>query len=184
VSGWVPGWVLVLSLVVLLVVLLGFWLSWTATRVDRLHARVDTARAVLDSRLLRRSSVALELANSGLLDPAASLVVADGAHGARAAPPDQQEQAESDLTAALVATFGDRKVVTSLRGQPGGDAMVGELSASCRDVELARRFHNDSVRAALRLRRRVRVRLFRLAGRSRRPESVEFDDEVPAGLAA
>ena len=52
------------------------YVSWRAGRIDRLHARVDMARAALDATLLRRSSVALELATSGLLDPATSLLLA------------------------------------------------------------------------------------------------------------
>jgi hypothetical protein len=71
-----------------------------------------------------------------------------------------------------------------MRRDPDRQALLSELVGACRDVGLARRFHNDSVRAALRLRRRVRVRLFRLAGRTAPPETVEFDDEVPPGLAA
>ena len=54
---------------------IGVYVSWRAGRIDRLHARVDMARAALDATLLRRSSVALEFASSGLLDPAASLLV-------------------------------------------------------------------------------------------------------------
>ena len=36
---------------------IGVYVSWRAGRLDRLHARVDTARAALDATLLRRSSV-------------------------------------------------------------------------------------------------------------------------------
>ena len=54
----------------------GVYVSWRAGRIDRLHARVEMARAALDVTLIRRSSVALELATSGLLDPATSLLLA------------------------------------------------------------------------------------------------------------
>ena len=64
---------------------LGVYISWRAGRLDRLHARLETARAALDAALVRRSSVALELASSGLLDPATSLLVAGAAHDARTA---------------------------------------------------------------------------------------------------
>jgi hypothetical protein len=64
----------------------GVYLSWRAGRIDRLHARVDMARVALDVTLLRRSSVALELATSGLLDPATSLLLAGAVHGTRAGP--------------------------------------------------------------------------------------------------
>ena len=69
----------------------GVYVSWRAGRIDRLHARVDIARVALDVTLLRRSSVAQELATSGLLDPATSLLLAaavldaviDGGRGRR-----------------------------------------------------------------------------------------------------
>ncbi len=70
---------------VVIVVLLGMYVSWTSTRLDRLHARVDAARAALDAQLVRRSAVTIELAASGLLDPASSLLLAGAAHRARAA---------------------------------------------------------------------------------------------------
>ncbi len=54
---------------------IGLYLSWTAGRLDRLYARIDAARAALDAQLLRRASVAQELATSGVLDPAASIVL-------------------------------------------------------------------------------------------------------------
>ena len=61
----------------------GVYVSWRAGRIDRLHARVDMARVALDVTLLRRGSVALELATSGLLDPATSLLLAAAVHEAR-----------------------------------------------------------------------------------------------------
>jgi hypothetical protein len=73
------------AIVVALAVLIGFYLSWRASRLDRLHTRVETARAALDAALVRRSAVVLELASSGLLDPATSLLFAGAAHDARAA---------------------------------------------------------------------------------------------------
>jgi hypothetical protein len=72
-------------IVVAAALLVGVYVSWRAGRIDRLHARVAFARAALDAALLRRSSVAFELASSGLLDPATSLLLAGAAHGARGA---------------------------------------------------------------------------------------------------
>ena len=67
------------------VVVVALYLSWTAGRLDRLHARIDAARAALDAQLLRRASVAQEMATSSLLDPAASIVLYQAAHAARQA---------------------------------------------------------------------------------------------------
>jgi hypothetical protein len=71
--------------VVVVVAMLGVYVSWRAGRLDRLHARLEARRAALDVALVRRNSVALELASSGLLDPATSLLLASAAHDARSA---------------------------------------------------------------------------------------------------
>src|ERR1700722_20644123 len=68
-------------IVVAAALLVGVYVSWRAGRIDRLHARVEMARTALDVTLLRRSSLALELATSGLLDPATSLLLAAAVHG-------------------------------------------------------------------------------------------------------
>jgi hypothetical protein len=72
-------------IVVVVVAILGVYVSWRAGRLDRLHARLEARRAALEVALVRRSSVALELASSGLLDPATSLLLASAAHDARSA---------------------------------------------------------------------------------------------------
>ncbi len=47
---------------------------------------------------------------------------------------------------------------------------------------MARRFHNDAVGAARRLREHRKVRWFRLAGHAPFPLAFEMDDESPAAL--
>jgi hypothetical protein len=74
-------------IVVAVALLAGVYVSWRAGRIDRLHARVEMARTALDVTLLRRSSVAFELATSGLLDPATSLLLASAVHGTRQGGP-------------------------------------------------------------------------------------------------
>ena len=54
-----------------------FYVSWRASRLDRLHNRTEAARTALDLALVRRASAAAELASSGQLDPATSLLLAD-----------------------------------------------------------------------------------------------------------
>ena len=66
-------WLVVIIAAVLLAAILAFYLNMTAGRIDRLHRRIDVALLSLDSHLLRRSGVTLELAASGFLDPASSL---------------------------------------------------------------------------------------------------------------
>lgn len=56
------------------------WFVWVvASRLDRLHRKVATSRAVLENQLVRRASVAAELAASGLLDPVSSVLVGEAA---------------------------------------------------------------------------------------------------------
>ena len=158
------------------------WLTWTANRLDRMHHRIDVARASLDTHLLRRSGAALELATSGTLDPARSLLLVDVAHEARAAAPEDFESAESDLSEALRAVLADADEVAALTADPAAGPLLAELAGDCHKVELARRFHNDVVVAARALRSRRRVRWLRLAGRATPPEPVDLDDVPPPAL--
>jgi hypothetical protein len=168
----------------LAVVAFGLYLSWTAGRLDRLHARIDAARAALDAALLRRASGALELATSTMLDPAASILLYQAAHAARTAQDDAREVAESELSQALRAVFAEQEQVDELASLPGGTEALVELGEAVRRVPMARRFHNDSVRAARAVRRHRIVRLFRLAGRAPFPLAFEMDDEPPRTLEA
>src|SRR5689334_16434807 len=106
-------------IVVAAALLIGVYVSWRAGRIDRLHARVDMARAALDATLLRRASVALELATSGLLDPATSLLLASAVHATRDSTSTERPRdlAESDLTRALRAAFSQPGFRTSMTGK-------------------------------------------------------------------
>jgi hypothetical protein len=171
-----------LALAAAVVVVSAVLLSWTAGRVDRLHHRVNGARAGLEAQLMHRSGATLELAATGLLDPARSLLLLDAAHQARASPPQDREVAESDLSRALVASLGDASEITRLQEHPDAQELFAELGNACRKVELARRFHNDVVASALTLRRNRAVRWFGLAGRAVLPTMVEMDDSWPTTL--
>jgi hypothetical protein len=162
--------------VVVVVAMLGVYVSWRAGRLDRLHARLEARRAALDVALVRRSSVALELASSGLLDPATSLLLASAAHDARSAQ-NGQELPESDLTRALRAVFGQPGFRSSLDGTEGADELLSELEGAAHQVFLARKFYNDAV-AATRAARSPMVRLLRLAGGAPVPEFFEIEDSL------
>jgi hypothetical protein len=173
--------IIVLALV--LILLSGLYLSWTATRLDRLHVRLDAAWMALDAQLVRRSAATLELARSGLLDVATAMILATAAREAQVAGEDEREPAESALTRDLRAALDDQDQLAPLRETPEGADLVQELGASMRRVQLARRFHNESVRAVRQLRSHRRVRYFRLAGRAPDKPTFEIDDEPPAALA-
>lgn len=185
----VEWWLVVLA--VLLV--LGWYLSFSAARLDRLHHQVETLRAALDAQLARRAAAAVEAAP--LLDPATGLLVADAATLALAAGETRAEsewleaggpveEVENDLTRALYVAFGDPAHVIELRAAPLAAQSLDLLGQACARVQLARRFHNDAVSQTLRVRRKRVVRLARLAGHAPLPGMVEIDDSVPPGLVA
>jgi hypothetical protein len=167
------------TIIVAVAILVGVYVSWRAGRLDRLHARVETARAALDAALVRRSSVTLELAACGLLDPATSLLLAGAAHDARAAG-EPTEHAESDLTRALRAALGQPGLRAALADRGSGDELLAELESAAHQVFLARRFYNDAVAVTRSARRKWLVRLLRLAGGAPMPEFFEIDDSLVA----
>ncbi len=172
--------VIVLVIVGVLAIL-GVYVSWRAGRLDRLHARVEAARFALDAALVRRSSIALELASSGLLDPATSVLLAGAAHDARSTQ-NGREMPESDLTRALRAVFGQPGFRALLAGREGAEEMLAELESASHQVFLARKFYNDAVAATVAARRRWLAVALRLAGRAPKPEFFEIDDSlVPNG---
>lgn len=171
-------------LVVAFVLLTGY-VTATSNRLDRLHARLDATRAALDAQLLRRAAVTLEIAASGMLDPATSVLLASAGHEARAATGEDadREVVESQLTVALRAAFADPDEAQTLCVEPTGVALLGELEAATTKVLLARRFSNDAVTATLAIRRHRLVRWLRLAGHVPAPTFFEMDDEPPSYLA-
>ncbi len=172
-------WFVLLAAILVGIALL---MSWTAGRVDRLHHRVERTSAVLDAELFHRSGAAVELAASGLLDPASSLVLLDAAHEARAGEGAERQQAESELSRALMAALDSADEVARLQWYDGADELLHDLGNACRKVELARRFHNDAVVSASSLRRTWPVRWLGLAGHAPLPNTVELDDSWPAAL--
>jgi hypothetical protein len=165
-------------LIVLVLVLWGFYVSWRATRLDRLHNRVEAARTALDLAMERRSSVAYELASSGLLDPATSLLLADAVRRAKEAKPDERDLAESDLTRALRAAFGQPEFRSSLGDRDGAAELVADVEAAAHQVFIARKFYNDVAARTIDARLRPLARVFRLAGNAPRPEFFDMDDAL------
>ncbi|HRW19326.1 MAG TPA: hypothetical protein P5181_10805 [Dermatophilaceae bacterium] len=194
-SWWRDGvsgaeWV---ALLVLLLVLVGWYLSYSAARLDRLHARVEGTRAALDGQVVRRAEAVLELANSGLLDAASSLMLvslaSESLSASDAAETDTEQQRfthdresiESALTESLDLTL-DAETMAALDGDDVAAAVLARVKATGQRVQLARRFHNEAVTDVRRMRRKRVVHLFRLAGHAILPGTVEFDDELPTAL--
>jgi hypothetical protein len=155
---------------VAVVVLLAAYVTWTAGRLDRLHARVDAAWAALDAQLVRRAAAARALVPRVPDGPAAAALAA-AAHVALAAGEAGRETVENDLSRAL------RNAVPLLPC----DAPLQELQAAASRVDLARSFHNAAVNDTRTVRFRRTPRALRLAGRRAMPSYFEIDDTALAG---
>jgi hypothetical protein len=151
---WIVGSVAV-------IVLTATYLTWTASRVDRLHARATASAAGLDAALVRRAVAAIDLAPAAHAAPLRPL-----ARASLEAPPGEREAAENALTKAL----------RDLPYATDAPAMT-EVVAASRRVSLARHVHNDLVRDALGMRRRRLVRAMRIS--RKHPVPAYFDIEDP-----
>jgi hypothetical protein len=170
-------WTIVV-LVVLALVLWGFYVSWRASRLDRLHNRVEGARTALDLSLERRASAASELASSGLVDPATSLLLADAVRRARAAGRAERDLAESDLTRALRATLEEPDLRKEFVGNEGAGELVAEVEDAAQRVYIARKFYNDLAGRTIDARHRPLARVLRLYGSALSPVFFDMDDAV------
>jgi len=173
----------IIVLVVLALVLWSFYVSWRASRLDRLHNRAEAARTALDLALVRRAAAASELASSGLLDPAASLLLADAVQRVRQVGPAERDLAESDLTRALRATLGDPDFRKELAADDavnhgGATELVAEVESAAQQVFIARKFYNDLAGRTVYARRRPLARVLRLAGRAPLPGFFDMDDAM------
>ena len=187
----------VATIIALALLAVAWYLSYSASRLDRLHAKVEGAVSALDAQLVRRAEATLELATSGALDPATSLLLADAASEALERhthqplshdPLDGQtfagrEDTETNLTEVLRAALQE-ETVAALRSdvQGSGADGLGRVEASALRVQLARRVHNDAVREVRRVRAKWVVRMFRLAGHAALPQRVDFDDDLPPAV--
>jgi hypothetical protein len=157
--GWLVG-------VVAVVALLGFYLTWTAKRVDRLHARAASAGRALDAQLVRRAATSAVLAEEhGEPDLYAA------ARAALDAREEDREAAENDLTRVLRRQ--------ELDSQEASDLAV---IAASRRVALARQVHTDFVRDALAVRSRPLVRALRMTRRHQAPAYFDIGDPTLASV--
>jgi hypothetical protein len=160
---------------ILLFIIFTIWyLSYSATRLDRLHHRVETSWANLDSLLQRRAAVALEIAKSELADPASSLLLTAAAHQARDAQMKTRSQAESGLSGALGLLLNDGHLV---QGSIEKD-LLRELSELTDKIRVAIAMHVDAVTRTQMVRKKIVFRLFRLAGTAPLPVTYEFEADV------
>lgn len=182
------GWLL---LAVFVAMLLTAWVTFTLTRLDRLHARVDAAQASLDAQLVRRAAALQDVAqhaDSGVpealrahYDAVAHTALQHGLHPGGfdgSGGPDRADSRANERRNAenavgrAVAELADPPVTL----RPDG---VAELQEAAARVLVARRFYNDAVRDTRDLRRRRLPRLLHLAGRRELPTFFDIDDTLP-----
>lgn len=159
---------------VLIVVILGWYLSFSASRLDRLHHRVETSWATLDSLLHQRAALAQEIVAESNLDPATAYLITTSASAARFANHEERSFAESVLSESL-------KLVQSAAHNELLELptpLLVELSDLTSKVKLAINIHIEAVNATRNVRKKIFIRLFRLAGKAPLPVRYEFEDDV------
>ena len=155
--------------------LISLWyLSFTATRLDRLHHRVETSWANLDVLLQKRAAVALEIAHSDIADPASSMLLTGAAYQARDADIKSRSQAESGLSGALGLLLEDSQHLATA----ADNVLLTELSALTDKIRVAIAIHTDAVSRTQMVRGKFVVKLFRLAGTAPLPVTYEFESDV------
>ncbi|MBU6313624.1 MAG: hypothetical protein KJS70_01175 [Actinomycetales bacterium] len=163
------------ALILGFVLLVGLWyLSFSATRLDRLHHRVETSWANLDVLLQKRAAIALEIAHSDLADPASSLLLTGAAYQARDADVEHRSVAESGLSGALSLILSDGLAHAS----DSEKALLQELSALTAKIGVAIAIHTDAVSSTQMVRKKLVVKTFRLAGTAPLPVTYEFESDV------
>lgn len=153
-------------------VILVWYLSFLATRLDRLHHRVETSWANLDGLLQRRAAIALEIAHSELADPAMAWLLTQTAHQAREAAMESRSDAESSLTSALGALIADDQELDTHH------PLVIELEDLNKKITIAIALHTDAVHRTQMVRRKFIIRIFRLAGHAPLPITYAFEADA------
>ena len=161
-------------LAILVVIVSGWYLSFTATRLDRLHHRVETSWANLDVLLQKRAAVALEIAHSDIADPASSMLLTAAAYQARDANIQNRSPAERGLSGALGLLLEDSEHLATA----ADSALLTELSALTDKIRVAIAIHTDAVARTQMVRGKVVVKSFRLAGTAPLPITYEFETDV------
>jgi hypothetical protein len=156
-----------IGLIVLLIFL--WYLSFTASRLDRLHHRVETSWASLDALLQQRAALALEVTHRPEIDPAVAMVLVQSAYLAQEAEVSERSQAEEGLASTLSLLYETEDFHTK---NPDLSERMKNVSQK---IEMAIRLHKEAVQATQQQRSRVVVRFFRLAGRAPLPVLHPFE---------
>ena len=161
-------------LVALIVLLFAWYLSFSASRLDRLHHRVETSWEHLDALLQRRAALALEISHQVDLDPATDLILTQSAYVSREEPIADRNDAERSLSESLrflrdLAQEGEVSISVPL---------LDELSNLTEKITLAIAIHLEGVNSVEKLRSKFIYRLFHLAGKAKLPRIYSFEEDA------
>ena len=159
--------------VILGILLLAWYLSFSATRLDRCHHRVETSWEHLDALLQRRAALAMEIARRAEIDPATEMILTSSAYQSREANIGDREDAESSLSESLKflhasARNGELTISVSL---------IDELASLTDKIRTAITIHLEAINSVKNLRNKIVFRFFHLAGRAKWPEKYHFEDD-------
>ena len=160
-------------LTLLAIVIIGWYLSFLASRLDRLHHRVETSWATLDSLLQQRAALAQQIVAESNLDPATAYLISTSSISARKANIIERSAAESVLSESL-------KLVQNSAQNNSLELpseLLVELSDITNKVKMAINIHLEAVNATRNVRSKIFIRLFRLAGKAPLPVRYEFEDD-------
>ena len=161
-------------LLLLLLLIFAWYLSFSASRLDRLHHRVETSWEHLDALLQRRAALALEIAHQSELDPALDMLLTASAYESREAPMADRNEAESLLSESLKiiresASAGEISIKI---------AFIDRLSDITEKIRVAISIHLEAVAAVENLRSKAIFKLFHLAGRAKLPFHYSFEEDA------
>ncbi|MDP9807155.1 hypothetical protein J2S70_001737 [Trueperella bonasi] len=193
-------WQILLLIAGIALVLAGVVATLKARSLDRIHKNVTKSRIALERALVERAQATLEVSRSGVLDVASAVVLADIAKEALevSAHPIVNdgwesitiEDSEGNLLSGTAGDRPDRQLIESelsrsLRHSVDElDSDTPELSrlhAARTAVQMTRRFHNNHVSQAKRVRRSALIRTMRLHGHAPEPLMVNLDDRKTDG---
>lgn len=168
---------LLIAVTVVGVIILVAWvLSYRATRIDRLHARIEGCWHALDAMLVRRSEALLEFANAGVVDPASALLLSSGVGEVlelEDSSPDHVVRVERENELAATATMVLAEAAPASLATVD-DGLRATVERTARQVDVAASFYNDAVSDVIAIRDQLITRVACLAGKAPRLHRIEI----------
>ena len=152
--------------IAVLLLLFAWYLSFSASRLDRLHHRVETSWEHLDALL--------EISHQTALDPATDFILLQSAYVSREEAIVDRNDAERSLSESLKLlreSARDGDFTISVR-------LLDELTALTEKITLAILIHLEAVNSVAKLRAKLIYRLFHLAGKAKLPRVYSFEEDA------